>query len=933
MIKTRHLFSLLLFFSGNFTFGQALKATPEFPTTDGEITLTFDLTQAKDNRKTALLGQTSGLYLWAWGGSDLVNKATEFSPSGQTSFSQAFAPGLLTRVSENVWSIKLTPNKYLTITAGKNLRWMGCLVKNTAGTGQTEDFTFDFYAANQLFVRFSNPVEKSFFIESNAQIPVRAKSSTTAKITLTLDGNMVATATDTAIAAAISTGNTPNLRRTVRVAATANNQEVIDEFSFTVSPTPRMAALPTGLKNGINYTSNTSVTLVLFAPEKKFAYAVGDFNDWTTDANALMNRTPDGQTYWIDIKNLTPQKEYIFQYLVDGVIAIGDPFSEKILDKNNDKFIAASTYPAILPFPTKAQGNIASILQTAQTPYTWKINNFKRPDADNLVIYELLVRDFVGTQAYKTVTDSLAYLKRLGINAIELMPIMEFTGNDSWGYNPIYYTAPDKAYGTPNDLKAFIDKCHENGIAVILDMVLNQADYEFPYVKMYWDGTQPSKNSPMFNQQATHPYSVFFDFNHEAPAAKDYVQRVNDFWLKEYHFDGFRFDLSKGFTQQNSGNNVAQWGRYDASRVAIWKRIFNQIRQTDIAAYVILEHFAEDQEEAELSNYGMMLWDNQNGAFREAIKNGGGDFSRLSWKNHAGFQRPATVGYIESHDEERLIYEALTNGSSGFNHNVKSLPSALERAKALAALGLLTPGPKMIWQFGELGYDVSINENGRTGRKPLRWDYQRDVNRSKLYSVYAELNKLKTTQAAFRTTDFNLEATGEIRRLTLTHSSMRVHIVAHVGLEDQVVALPQGRWFDYFSGKEINVTTSDKQYAFQAAQFHILTSVKLPTPTADLVPWTVQTITSIAPPTPKTGLILSPNPAQDWLTAAWESDYIGEIKIEFTDLTGRVILHFSPSKNKAVMTERFSTKQFSAGVYLLRISEGDKSKVERFVKE
>ncbi|MEZ4905842.1 MAG: hypothetical protein R2822_30780 [Spirosomataceae bacterium] len=387
-MKKYYILLACLFCTG-LLFGQVLKVTPEFPTVEGEITLTFDLTQAKDNRKAGVLNQTSGLYLWAWGGSDPLNKTAEFSPTGQTSFSQPFAPGLLTRVSENVWSIKLTPSKYLAISAGKTLRWMGCLVKNAAGTAQTEDFTFDFYAPNQLFVRFNTPTEKNFFIESNTSIPVRAKSSSTAKMTLTLDGTTIATATDTAIAATISTGSTPNLRRTVRLTATANNQEVTDEFSFTVSPTPRVAALPAGLKNGINYTSTTAATLVLFAPEKKFVYAVGDFNDWVTDTNSLMNRTPDGQTYWLEIKNLTPQKEYAFQYWVDGVIAIGDPYSEKILDKNNDKFIAPTTYPNLLDFPAKAQETSHRYYKTAQTPYTWKVNNFQRPDADNLVIYEL----------------------------------------------------------------------------------------------------------------------------------------------------------------------------------------------------------------------------------------------------------------------------------------------------------------------------------------------------------------------------------------------------------------------------------------------------------------------------------------------------------------------------------------------------------------
>ena len=907
---------------------QALKVTPDFPSADAEITLTFDLTQAKDTRKAALLNQTSGLYVWAWGGPNVANKTAEFTPTGQTSFSQAFAPGLLTRVSADVWSIKITPNKYINVPNGQTLRWMGVLVKNAAGTAQTEDFTFDFFAPNQLSVRFSTPTEKNFFIDPNTPLPVRAKSSVAAKLTLTLDGTAIATANDTAVATTILTGNLPNQRRTVRVTANINNQESMDEFSFTVSPSPRVAALPAGLRNGINYTSTTAATLVLFAPEKKFMYALGDFNNWVSDANSLMNRTPDGQTYWLTINNLVPQKEYAFQYLVDGTIATGDPYAEKILDRNNDRFIPASTYPNILPFPTQAQGNIASVLQTAQAPYVWKNNNFKRPDADNLVIYELLVRDFVGTQSYKTATDTLLYLKRLGVNVIELMPIMEFSGNDSWGYNPIYHLAPDKAYGTPNDLKTFIDKCHEIGIAVVLDMVLNQADFEFPYVKMYWDGTQPAKNSPMFNQQATHPFGVFFDFNHEAPATKDYVQRVNDFWLKEYRFDGFRFDLSKGFTQTNSGNDAGRWGRYDASRVAIWKRIYDQIRKTDPTAYVILEHFAEDQEEAELSNYGMLFWDNQNGAFREAIKTGRGDFSRISWKNHSGFTKPAVIGYMESHDEERLIFDALTNG----NANVKTLPVALERAKSLAALGLLTPGPKMIWQFGELGYDISINENGRTGRKPIRWEYQRDANRLKLYKVYAELIKLKTTQAAFRTSDFDLASgTGDIRRLTLTHPSMRVQVVANVGVADQTIGLPEGRWFDYFTGQEINLS-ADARYVFQAAQFHVLTSLKLATPEQGLVPWSVQTVTEVSQNVVIEELTVSPNPAHEVLMVKWQSSYRGEVLVEIADVAGKRVNYFLPQKTTDSFKQQIVVRDVPAGTYFLRVQEGQKTYVKKWIR-
>ena len=288
-------------------------------------------------------------------------------------------------------------------------------------------------------------------------------------------------------------------------------------------------------------------------PQKKsFVYLLGEFNDWTIAPAYLMNRTPDGTRYWLELPNL-PTGETAFQYLVDGTIPVADPYADKILDRNNDQYIPATTYPNLKAFPTKAQGNTVSVLQPGQTPFVFQTATFSRPAVNTMVVYELLVRDFVQNRNYQTLTDSLAYLKRLGINTIELMPVTEFSGNDSWGYNPIFYFAPDKAYGTKDALKRFIDAAHKQGIAVVLDMVLNQADYEFPYVKLYWAGDRPSADNPYFNQQATHPYSVFFDFNHESPDTKAFVDRVCNYWLQEYKVDGFRFDLSKGFYAKKLG--------------------------------------------------------------------------------------------------------------------------------------------------------------------------------------------------------------------------------------------------------------------------------------------------------------------------------------------------------------------------------------------
>jgi 1,4-alpha-glucan branching enzyme len=159
------------------------------------------------------------------------------------------------------------------------------------------------------------------------------------------------------------------------------------------------------------------------------------------------------------------------------------------------------------------------------------------------------------------------------------MPVSEFEGNISWGYNVSLHNAIDKYYGGSQKLKAFIDAAHSQGIAVIADVVFNHAFGQNPMVQMYWNASQNklANDNPWFNPDARHPYNVGFDFNHESPSTKRYVNQILKDWLVEYRFDGFRFDLSKGFTQTNNPNDVNKWGQYDASRIAILKGYADQI--------------------------------------------------------------------------------------------------------------------------------------------------------------------------------------------------------------------------------------------------------------------------------------------------------------------------------------------------------------------
>ena len=905
--------------------GQVITTTPALPNGDQEITFIFDLTLAKDARAKALLGKKDDIYLWSGAGSTDSGDAFQFQPTGQSNFSLPFDKGKMTSLGNDKWSIKLKPRDYYSVPANIPIKKLGVLLKSGDGKAQTEDLIVTLYD-NKLNVAFIQPKEKTFYANAGATIPILAIASQKSTLNLTVNGATVLTTAvlQDSLKYLLNVSTISGSNQVVKIIATTATETATNEFTVTVKPTPTTAALPTGVKDGINYISDTKVTLVLFAPKKEFVYLIGDFNNWQADDKSLMKRTADGNRYWIDIEGLTKGTEYAFQYLVNGTLAVGDPYTEKILDPNNDKSISTTTYPNIKSLPDNVK-SIASVLQTGQTTYPWKVTNFKRPAQDNLVVYEMHIRDFDKDGSYKNAIDRISYFKNLGVNCIELMPIAEFSNNDSWGYNPIYYLAPDKAYGTKDDLKKFVDLCHENGIAVVLDVVYNQADYEFPYVKMYWDGSQPSKDSPFFNQQATHPYSVFFDFNHESQATKDYVERANEFWIKEYKIDGYRFDLAKGFTQRQSSDD-GQFRLYDQGRIDIWKNYYDKIRSYDKDAYVILELFSEDREEQVLTDYGMMVWANQNGDARNVVKGNSSDFSRFSYKPR-GFKTPAAVGYMESHDEERVAFDA--------SKNITSLPTVLERLKAAAATFFTIPGPKMIWQFGELGYDVSIEQGGRTGRKPIKWEYFQDADRLKLYKVYSELIKLKTSQEIFRTSDFVVDLAGAVKKMTLKNSSNQLISVSNLSLNESTVAniFPSaGKWYDFFTSEELNVTDLAKTYTLKAGEFHIYTTNKIAKLEDNLVPWKpLGTIIPLAIENEvEEGIKLYPNPSKDFIKIEIPDFGKGYVFLKINDLMGRIL---SENEFKAGQKNYLiDIKNLPEGTYFLNVEQGTKRFVKKFVK-
>ena len=168
--------------------------------------------------------------------------------------------------------------------------------------------------------------------------------------------------------------------------------------------------------------------------------------------------------------------------------------------------------------------------------------------------------------------EKIPYIKSLGVNAVELMPIMEFNGNNSWGYNTNFYMAPDKAYGSPKEYKDFIDECHRNGLAVILDIVFNQTDGLAPWYQMY-----PASSNPFYNATSPHGWSVLNDLNPGYALVEQHYKDVLQYWLREYNVDGFRFDLVKGLG--DNGSYGSGTDGFNQSRVDRMKRLHAAIRE------------------------------------------------------------------------------------------------------------------------------------------------------------------------------------------------------------------------------------------------------------------------------------------------------------------------------------------------------------------
>ncbi len=899
----------------------------------------------------------NALYLWAWS-FDSNDANIIDSPTNGAWTSSNEVNRFTYNLGNDTYTYTLTPTTFYNRT---NIGKIGFLVKAKDGTGdkKSQDVLVEVGAFQSLLA--TPTVNSTTILNSGGSLPITANNSN-GSANYNLKANNVSLSTANNVTSFSFNHLNITSNQTYQLEITQGAITQIKKFNVIINPGSTSQALPANLKEGINYNSSdaSKATLVLDAPGKDFIYVAGSFNNWQPDATYAMRKDATTGKFWLELSGLTSLQQYTYQYWVvdqspnagsPQLVKTADPYSTLVLSPFDDPYIAATTYPNLPLYPVGQEREV-TLLQTGQTAYSWSAatTNFVKPNKDNLVVYEVLIRDFDANRNFQSLIDRIDYFKNLKINAIQLMPIMEFEGNESWGYNTAYHTALDKFYGTENKFKEFIDLCHQNGIAVILDVALNHSFGRNPMVRMWMkdaDGDgwgDPASDNPYFNEFAKHSYGVGADFNHSSTLTKTYVKRVINHWIQNFKIDGFRWDLTKGFTQACSSGDDACTNATQPDRVAVLKEYADYSWTLDNNHYVIFEHLGSDGEEQQWANYrigegkGIMMWGELHEAYKQLAMGfaTNADITRMGHVSR-GFTGKRLIGYPESHDKDRLMYEAITFGNGGGTSPIiGNLNNALFRMSAIGATSILVPGPKMIWHFAELGMNNSIYtcNNGsvnsetdttagdcKLDTKPQpQWvnNWLGITQRAKIYNDWAKMISLKTSNPVFNG-NYAISPNGSnIRQRiyvfdTALSGLNSVVILANFSVASQNVTpdFPNtGTWYNLMDNTSITVTNTTTQIPIESGGFRIYGNQPA------LANEEFNKINFVN---------LSPNPASTYFTLNTNVS-----KVQIFSLTGQLVKTY----NSQTEEFQYSISDLNQGIYLVKITdENNREKALKLIKQ
>ncbi|MDY6939870.1 MAG: alpha-amylase family glycosyl hydrolase [Cyanobacteriota bacterium] len=492
----------------------------------------------------------------------------------------------------------------------------------------------------------------------------------------------------------------------------------------------------------------------LFAPYNKAAALIGSFSDWKEISMEKDDRgyfraeveLEDGEYQY---KFRVRSKSWFFEE--DEWVDVVDPYATDIDNPTQNGIVRIKDGEKIID------------------TYVWQHDDKPLPPDRELVIYELHMSDFSGGEDdenprgnYKHAIEKLDYLCELGVNAIELMPVQEYPGDYSWGYNPRYFFATESSYGSTADFKRFIDECHGKGIRVMIDGIFNHSEASSPLTQIdhdYWyhhEPRDPDNNwGPEFNYE-------HYDENLDVKPAWQFVGDTVRFWIEEYHIDGIRYDAAR----QIANFDFMHWVVEEAKKTAGMKPFYN------VAEYI--------PESTSITNLDGPMDGCWRESFYQTVKAHicGDTFDLEELKNVIDCKRQGFLGatnvvnYLTNHDHKRLMVELV-------NREIFD-EAAFKRIKLGMVLLMTAVGVPLIWMGEEFGDYHDLDP------EPTKIDWQllgNDLNRG-LFEYCKGLIHLRKNDRALCTENidfFHEDAESQVIAYTRWNDEgSRVAIVANL---------------------------------------------------------------------------------------------------------------------------------------------------------
>ncbi|HEV3485698.1 MAG TPA: alpha-amylase family glycosyl hydrolase, partial [Vicinamibacterales bacterium] len=378
----------------------------------------------------------------------------------------------------------------------------------------------------------------------------------------------------------------------------------------------------------------------------------------------------------------------------------------------------------------------------APQPFQWTDGAYRTPSVDEMVVYELHVGEF--NETFDGVVAQLPYLRDLGVNVLELMPVSNVKEDVEWGYTPLGYFGPDDRYGGPEGMKRLVRAAHEQGMAVIVDAVYAHAHPEFAYNLVYETSGEANPMMGFFEGEFFARPGV--DYKKEF--ARDYFFAVNQHWLAEYHVDGFRYDYVPGMLDGPMGDGYA----------ALVHRTYQHSRgiprfQTPQGHSGIIQ-CAEHLPDARgilRTTYTNTCW--QNGLLDEAARQSSGGvrvpFAHQldpeligypgEYRNGDDVFPVAPFQYFESHDHSRFITRFGIEGVADLLDQPYGDRSRFYKTQPYVIALYTCKGIPMLWHGQEFAENWSVPSWG-LGRnlfgRNLHWEYFYDERGKALIRLY-----------------------------------------------------------------------------------------------------------------------------------------------------------------------------------------------------